>query len=95
MPQGWDWLFLFLIAVFSQLGQIFLTNALQRERVAGIAIVNYTGLVYALLIGSIVFGEEQTAISMAGMLLVVFGVLLSVFYSRRMQDLEKIEATAG
>ena len=34
MPQGWDWLFLFLIAVFSQLGQIFLTNALQRERVA-------------------------------------------------------------
>jgi hypothetical protein len=28
-------------------------------------------------------------------LLVVFGVLLSVFYSRRMQDLEKIEATAG
>jgi hypothetical protein len=32
---------------------------------------------------------------MAGMLLVVFGVLLSVIYSRRMRDLEKIEATAG
>ena len=94
-PQGWDWLFLFLIAAFSQLGQIFLTNALQREPVAGVAIVNYTGLVYGLLIGSTVFGEEQTAVSMSGMLLVVFGVLLSVFYSRRMQDLEKIEATAG
>lgn len=94
-PVGWDWLYLFLIAVFSQLGQIFLTNALQRERVAGVAIVNYTGLVYALLIGSLVFGEEQTAESMAGMLLVVFGVLLSVFYSRRMRDLEKIEATAA
>lgn len=94
-PQGWDWLFLVLIGIFSQLGQIFLTNALQRERVAGVAIVNYTGLVYALLMGSIVFGEEQTAVSMAGMLLVVFGVLLSVFYSRRMRDLEKIEATAG
>jgi drug/metabolite transporter (DMT)-like permease len=94
-PQGWDWVYLFLVGVFSQLGQIFLTNALQRERVAGVAIVNYTGLVYALIIGSIVFGEEQTAVSMAGMLLVVFGVLLSVFYSRRMQDLEKIEATAA
>jgi drug/metabolite transporter (DMT)-like permease len=94
-PQGWDWLYLFLVGVFSQLGQIFLTNALQRERVAGVAIVNYTGLVYALLIGAFVFGEEQSAVSMAGMLLVVFGVLLSVLYSRRMRDLEKIEATAG
>jgi drug/metabolite transporter (DMT)-like permease len=94
-PAGWDWLYLFLIGVFSQLGQIFLTNALQKERVAGVAIVNYTGLVYALLIGVFVFGEEQSAASMAGMLLVVFGVLLSVLYSRRMLDLEKIEATAG
>jgi drug/metabolite transporter (DMT)-like permease len=94
-PVGWDWFYLVLIAVFSQLGQIFLTNALQREKVAGVAIVNYTGLVYALVIGSVVFGEEQTALEMSGMLLVVIGVLLSVFYSRRMRDLDKIEATAG
>ena len=94
-PIGRDWLYLLLIGIFSQLGQIFLTDALQKEKVAGVAIVNYTGLVYALLIGAFVFGEEQSAASMAGMLLVVFGVLLSVFYSRRMRDLEKIEATAG
>ena len=94
-PQGWDWFYLFLIGVFSQLGQIFLTNALQREPVAGVAIVVYTGLIYGLLVGALVFHEEQSAVSMAGMLLVVFGVLLSVFYSRRMRDLEKIEATAG
>ena len=94
-PSGWDWLYLFLIGVFSQLGQIFLTNALQKERVAGVAIVNYTGLIYALLIGSFVFLEPQTAESMSGMLLVVFGVMLSVIYSRRMRDLETIEATAA
>ena len=94
-PTGWDWLYLFLIGVFSQLGQIFLTNALQKERVAGVAIINYSGLVYALLIGSLVFGETQTAESLAGMLLVVFGVLLSVVYSNRKQDLEKIESTAA
>ena len=94
-PEGWDWLYLVLVAVFAQLGQIFLTNALQREAVAGVAIVNYTGLVYALLIGSIWFGESQSTEAFAGMLLVVFGVLLSVFYSRRMRDLEKIESTVG
>jgi drug/metabolite transporter (DMT)-like permease len=94
-PHGWDWLYLVLIGVFSQIGQIFLTNALQREKVAGVAIVIYTGLVYGLLVGAFVFGEEQTAVTVSGMLLVVFGVLLSVFYGRRMQELEKIEATAG
>jgi drug/metabolite transporter (DMT)-like permease len=94
-PQGWDWFYLLMIGVFSQLGQIFLTNALQREPVAGVAIVIYTGLIYGLLVGAFVFGEEQTAVTMSGMLLVVFGILLSVFYSRRMQDLDKIEATAG
>jgi drug/metabolite transporter (DMT)-like permease len=94
-PEGWDWGYLVLIAILSQLGQIFLTNALQREPVAGIAIVNYTGLIYALLLGSMWFGETQPAESFAGMLLVVFGVLLSVFYSKRMRDLEKIESTVS
>jgi drug/metabolite transporter (DMT)-like permease len=94
-PTGWDWIYLFLVGVFSQLGQIFLTNALQKERVAGVAIINYTGLVYALLIGSFIFGEAQTAESLAGMLLVVFGVLLSVIYSKRKQAIENIESTAA
>ena len=59
-PVGWDWIYLLLIAILSQLGQIFLTNALQKEPVAGVAIVNYTGLVYALLIGSLWFAFAQS-----------------------------------
>src|SRR5437763_8157556 len=94
-PQRWDWLFLFLVGVFSQIGQMFLTNALQRERVAGIAIVNYTGLVYAITIGWIIFGEDQGIVSLAGMSLVVAGVLFSVLYGRRRMHLEQIEATAA
>jgi len=94
-PQGWEWLFLFLIGVFSQIGQIFLTNALQREPVAGVAIVVYTGLVYALIVGWIVFNEAQGMMSIAGMLFVVLGVMLSVLYGRRQSRLAQIEATAG
>ncbi len=94
-PQGWDWVFLFLIGVFSQLGQIFLTNALQRERIAGVAIVNYTGLVYAVAIGWVVFGEAQGIMAVLGMLLVVCGVAMSVLYGRRQQQLDAIEATAA
>jgi len=94
-PAGLDWLYLFLVGVFSQIGQMFLTNALQRERVAGVAIVNYTGLVYAILTGWVVFGEPQGIISLAGMALVVAGVLMSVLYGRRRIQIEQIESTAG
>lgn len=95
MPIGVDWIYLLLVGVFSQLGQIFLTNALQRERIAGVAIINYTGLVYAVSVGWIVFGEEHSLIAFAGMLLVVLGVLLTVLYSRRRQQIDQIESTAA
>lgn len=95
MPSGWDWFYLFLIGAFSQLGQIFLTNALQRERIAGVAIINYTGLIYAISVGWIVFGEAQDLASLSGMGLVVIGVLLSVLYGRRRRQIEQLEATAA
>lgn len=94
-PTVSDILYLLLIGALSLAGQVFLTHALQNEPVAGVAIINYSGLVYALLAGSFLFGESQTAESLLGMLLVVFGVLLSVVYSKRMRDLEKIESTAA
>ena len=82
-PGGLDWFWLFMIGVFSQLGQIFLTNALQREKAAGVAIINYTGLIYALVFGVFVFGEQILPVTLIGMALVVCGVLLSVLYGRR------------
>ncbi|MCA1622350.1 MAG: DMT family transporter [Acidobacteria bacterium] len=95
MPAGGDWLCLFLIGVFSQLGQVFLTNAFQKEKAASVAIVNYTGLIYALIIGWFVFGETQTVESLVGMSLVVIGVILSIIYGKRQRDIERIESTAG
>ena len=86
MPQGIDWLFLALIGICSQLGQVFLTRALQKEAVAGVVIVNYTGLIYALVIGLLAFGETYTLATIGGMLLVVFGVVLSILYGRRMKE---------
>jgi len=94
-PHGWDWFFLVLIGVFSQLGQIFLTDALQKEKAASVAIIIYTGLIYGLSIGWLVFGETQGAGSLLGMLLVVVGVILSIFYSRRQISAEELEATQG
>ncbi len=95
MPNGWDWVYLLLIGILSQLGQMFLTNALQKERAASVAIVNYTGLIYALLFGWFVFGEVQTLQSLLGMILVVGGVILSFIYSKRQKDIDIIESSIG
>ena len=94
-PVGWDWLFLFLVGVFSQIGQIFLTNALQKERAASVSIVNYTGLVYAITIGWFVFGEVQSIGTFVGMLIVVIGVLASVVYTRRRGVVGAMDAPSG
>ena len=90
-PVGLEWVYLLCVGIFSQLGQVFLTNAFSRERAASVAIIVYSGLVYAISIGWFVYGEGQTAFTFMGMLLVVLGVAASVIYSRRQKDLEKLE----
>ena len=92
-PAGWDWLYLVLIGIFSQLGQIFLTDALQKEKAASVAIIVYTGLIYGLSIGWLYFGEAQNPASLFGMLLVVVGVILSILYSRRRVRADELEVT--
>lgn len=94
-PVGWDWFYLLLIGAFSQLGQIFLTNALTREKAASVAIIVYSGLIYGIAIGWIVYGERQTLWTLFGMFLVVVGVIASIFYSKRRKVVEQIESTAG
>lgn len=94
-PVGWDWFYLILIGIFSQFGQVFLTDALQKEKAASVAIIVYTGLIYGLSIGWIFFDEPQGMGSLIGMLLVVIGVILSIFYSRRKVSAEELEVTKG
>lgn len=95
MPVGSDWIYLFLIGVTSQLGQICLTNALQKERAASVSIIIYSGLIYGISIGWIFFGEAQTIFSLFGMFLVVFGVILSLLYNKRKIYAEALEVTKG
>jgi drug/metabolite transporter (DMT)-like permease len=47
-----------------------------------VAVLNYIGLVYALIFGVTIFGEHYTAQTMLGICLVVAGVLLAVLYGK-------------
>ncbi|MEO8043847.1 MAG: DMT family transporter [Spartobacteria bacterium] len=81
-PSGWEWFYLIMCGVLTQVGQICLTNALQSERIAKVAVLNYIGLVYALIFSVTIFGESYTAQTVLGISMVVAGVLLAVLYGK-------------
>lgn len=81
-PVRWEWLWLLMCGVLTQVGQVCLTNALQSERIAKVAVLNYLGLIYALIFSVAIFGEHYSAQTVFGILLVITGVLLAVIYGK-------------
>ena len=81
-PRPWEWFCLLMCGVLTQVGQVCLTKALQSERIARVAVLNYIGLVYALLFSVWIFGERYTAQSGLGIALVVTGVVLAVLFGK-------------
>ena len=71
-----------MCGVLTQVGQVCLTKSLQSERIAKVAVLNYIGLIYALIFGVTMFGEHYTAQTVFGISLVVTGVLFAVVYGK-------------
>ncbi len=81
-PTAVEWVYLILIGVCTQLGQVNLTKALQREKIADISILNYLGIIYSLIFGFTVFGEHYPLLTIAGIVLVLGGVCANFFYQK-------------
>lgn len=81
-PSPWEWLSLVMCGVLTQVGQIGLTKSLQSERIAQVAVLNYIGLIYALLFGVTLFGERYTLQTVLGIALIIAGVILSVLFGK-------------
>ncbi|MEX2588875.1 MAG: DMT family transporter [Chitinophagales bacterium] len=79
MPQGWEWILLILVGIFTQIAQVNMTKALQLERLSVISSMKYLGVGFALMYGYLFFGETYDWQAMLGILLVLTGVLLNVF----------------
>ena len=83
LPHGMDWFYLIATGIFTQLGQVNMTKALQMERVADMSILNYLGALYALIFGYILFGEVYGPMAIIGIVLILSGVVFNYFYQRR------------
>ncbi|WP_421876428.1 DMT family transporter [Marinoscillum sp.] len=82
-PQGWDWLVLLAVGVFTQIAQFFMTKSYQSEELSKVSILNYIGLIYAIIFGWVLFDETFNLMTYAGMALVIVGVVLNVVFKRK------------
>ena len=81
-PDLFAWAMLILIGLFTHIGQVFLTNAYANEEVAGVANIYYIGILLSLLYGWVLFKEHYPYMSYLGMMLIVSGILLNLYYKK-------------
>ncbi len=77
-PSPFEWLLLAGIGVSGYTAQLYMTKAFQIEKASVIAPMKYLEAIYALLIGFLWFGESYHVLSIVGICLVLFGMLMNV-----------------
>ncbi|WP_299433343.1 DMT family transporter [uncultured Maribacter sp.] len=82
-PHGIDILLLFSLGVLGYVGQIFMTKAFQIGETNIIAPIKYIEVVFSIVAGIGFLNEEYTILSIVGMLLIITGVLLNIWYKRK------------
>ncbi|WP_306309393.1 DMT family transporter [Fulvivirga ligni] len=79
-PVGWQWFFLLMIGLLTQVAQYFMTKSYQLEELSKVSSLQYLNIIYALLYGWLIFRESFNVMTYAGMLVVIVGVVLNVWY---------------
>jgi len=84
-PAGWEWFYLFMVGITSQVAQYYMTRSYQLAEISTVSIVNYTGIIYAIVMGYIVFGEGFNLLTYLGMGLVIAGVIWNVLWKQKLK----------
>ena len=81
-PEGVEWLMLIGIGLIGGVGQIFLTLSYRLGQASLLAPFDYTAMLYALVIGYLVFSEVPSNTTLAGAAVVVSAGLFIVWRER-------------
>lgn len=80
MPQGWAWLSLLMVGVFTHLGQVTLTLAMREETASRAGSFSYAQVIFAAVIGIVVFDEIPGLWTLAGGALILCGALINILW---------------
>jgi len=80
IPRGWGWLTLLMVGVFTHIGQVTLTLAMRVETASRAGSFSYTQVVFATVIGAVVFDEIPGFWTLAGAALILCGALINILW---------------
>lgn len=83
LPVSIDWVFLLLVGILTQLGQFYMTKSYQSEELSKVSVISYIGIIFALCYGFLFFDEHYTFAAYLGMLMVLLGVVLNLWYKSK------------
>jgi drug/metabolite transporter (DMT)-like permease len=78
LPHGMQWVWLLAVGLFGSLGQLGMAWAYERAPVTQVSPLGYTGLLFAGLIGFVLWHELPDMLELAGMLcIVIAGIIVA------------------
>ena len=83
MPAGSDWLVLLLVGVFTQIGQIGLTKAMQTETASKATAYSYIQVLFSAVLGWAIFAETPGLWTWLGAGLIILGALVNIFWTTK------------
>ena len=83
MPSGWAWFSLLMVGVFTQVGQITLTRGMAVETAGRAASFSYSQVVFAAVIGVIVFDEIPDIWTIFGAIFIMAGAAVNILWRKR------------
>jgi drug/metabolite transporter (DMT)-like permease len=83
MPSAWITFMLVLVGIFTQVGQLGLTKAMQTEAAGKASAYSYVQIVFSALLGWLLFSELPTLWTILGGGLIVSGALVNLFWKNR------------
>ncbi|MFM2614542.1 DMT family transporter [Vibrio campbellii] len=79
MPNLYLTMMLVLVGVFTQIGQLGLTKAMQTQEAGKASAYSYVQIIFSVVLGIVFFGELPSAWTYLGGALIVTGALINVF----------------
>ena len=86
MPQGEEWILLLGIGLFTQIGQICITEGLKIIPASKATSLNYSQVIFASIWGVLIFQEKITCSIYLGGFCVLISTIISMSASKRTQS---------
>ncbi|PSW22311.1 EamA/RhaT family transporter [Photobacterium sanctipauli] len=83
MPTLFEGVLLILVGIFTQIGQVCLTKAMQTEAASKATAYSYIQVVFSIILGAVLFSELPSVWTLIGGGLIIAGTLINIFGSKR------------